>query len=137
TLGLYVAVNKTNGAAGGSAGINLYPAGRSFSGDYALRFDMYLSVAGDLTTEHAVAGLNHSGSLTNRATQSVDPTNSTAGGDGIWIGIVTDASNLRDYGAYTYPTPDSLPVLITNRLASTLTHLIPSQPFAFAGSPSR
>jgi hypothetical protein len=135
TIGLYIAANKADGTAS-SAGINFYPIGQSFSGDYALRFDMYLSFAGASTTEHALFGLNHSGNATNRATQSPDPGNSTAGGDGFWVGMVTDASNLRDYSGYTYPTPTSLPIVVVNREASTLTSQIPSPPYAFAGSPS-
>ncbi|HKQ39757.1 MAG TPA: Calx-beta domain-containing protein [Verrucomicrobiae bacterium] len=133
TLGLFAAVNKDT--VGSSAGINLYPSGRTFSGDYALRFDMYLSYGTASTTEHALLGINHSGSLTNRATQSPDANNTTAGGDGFWVGIVTDASNLEDYSGYTYPTPTSLPTIVVRRAASTLTGLITSPPYALAGSP--
>jgi hypothetical protein len=136
TLGVKVQVNRNDPTPLGSAGVNLYPVGGSFSGDFALRFDMYLSVAGASTTEHAIAGINHSGSLTNRATQSADARNSTAGGDGIWFAIVTDASDLRDYGAYTVTNATSLPTLITSRSASTLTSVIPNPPFGFAGSPA-
>ena len=134
TAGLYVTVNKSDEVAS-SAGINLYPIGQSFSGDYALRFDMYLGFGTASTTEHALLGINHSGSKTNRATQSADANNTTAGGDGFWVGIVTDASNLRDYSGYTYPTPDSLPTVVVNRAASTLTTQIPSPPYSLAGSP--
>jgi TolB protein len=79
TRGLFVQVNKTNAAAGGSAAIYLYPAGRSFSGNYALRFDMLLNFGAVSPTEHALAGLNHSGLLTNRVTQSTDANNTTRG----------------------------------------------------------
>jgi len=136
TLGLYVAVNKSDTNAFGSAGMNFYPTGQNFNGDYALRFDMYLSVGTPNTTEHALLGLNHSGNATNRATQSVDANNTTAGGDGFWVGIVTDASNLEDYTGYVYPTPTSLPTAAVRRAASTLTSLITSPPYGFAGSPS-
>jgi len=136
TLGLYSAANKTDTNASGSAGINFYPIGQNFSGDYALRFDMYLSVGTTATTEHALLGINHSGSKTNRATQNADPNNSTAGGDGFWVGIETDAANLEDYSGYTYPTATSLPTIVVRRAASTLTSLIPSPPYAFAGAPS-
>ena len=135
TLGLFAAVNKTNSTAGGSAGINFYPISQSFSGDYALRFDMYLSFGTASTTEHALLGINCSGTRTNRATQSVDANNTTAGGDGFWVGIVTDASNLEDYSGYMYPTPTSLPTIVVRGAASTLTSLIPSPPYAFGGSP--
>lgn len=133
TVGLFAAVNIANPAV--SAGINFYPNGQSFSGDYALRFDMYLSYGATVTTEHALAGVNHSGNVVNRATQSPDPNNTTAGGDGFWVGIVSDASNLRDYSAYMYPTPTSLPTVVINREASTLTGQITSPPYFLAGSP--
>ena len=133
-VGLYAAVNTSDGTAS-SAGINFYPIGQSFSGDYALRFDMYLSYGATATTEHALLGINHSGSRTNRATQSGDTNNTTAGGDGFWVGIVSDASNLRDYSGHTYLTPDGLPTVVVNRAASTLTSLIPSPPYGLAGSP--
>ncbi|MBI4328203.1 MAG: hypothetical protein HY674_23485 [Chloroflexi bacterium] len=136
TLGLFLQVNKTLGTPS-SAGINLYPINKTFSGNYALRYDMLLSVGTAATTEHAIAGLNHSGSLTNRATQSADPGNTTAGGDGVWIAIVGDASNLRDYGAYTVISPTSLPTLLTTRAASTLANIFTSPPYSpFAGSPA-
>ena len=139
TRGLFAAVNTgpANGAAntGGSAGINLYPIGQSFNGDYALRFDMYLSFGTAATTEHALLGINHSGNVVNRATQSTDAGNTTAGGDGFWVGIVSDASNLRDYSGYVYPAPTSLPSMVVNRAASTLTGLITSPPYFLAGSP--
>lgn len=138
TLGLRIAVNKNEGTAGGSAGINFYPIGQKFKGDYALRFDMYLSYGtpATTTTEHAIAGLNHSGDRTVRATQSTDTNNTTAGGDGVWINIVADASDLRDYAAYTYSTPGSLPQILTNRPASAFTSIITRPPYSVAGSPS-
>jgi len=135
TRGLFVQVNKGESSARGSAGINLYPMQQQFSGDYALRFDLYLSLGGASTTEHALAGVNHSGTLTNRVTQSTDTGNSTAGGDGVYVAIETDGSNNRDWTAYTYPTPTSLPTAITNRTATSLSNLVTSPPYAFPGSP--
>ncbi len=136
TLGLFLQVNKNDGT-GSSAGLNLYPINKTFSGNYALRYDMLLSVGTAATTEHAIAGINHSGSLTNRATQSADAGNTTAGGDGIWIALVGDASDLRDYGAYTVTNATSLPTLLASRAASTLTGIFSSPPYSpFAGSPA-
>lgn len=135
TRGLFVQVNKTNAAAGGSAGINLYPAGRTFSGNYALRFDMLVNLGPSSTTEHVLAGINHSGLLTNRVTQSTDLNNTTLGGDGVWSAIASDASNFRDYGTYTLTNAASLPTLITNRTASSLAAALPAPPYSFAGAP--
>jgi hypothetical protein len=135
TRGLFVAVNKNEGTALGSAGINLHPLGQNFSGNYALRFDMFLSFGTAGTTEHALAGLNHDGAHTNRVTQSVDANNTTRGADGLFVAIETDASANREYGAYTSTNPGTLPFLITNRSAASMAPFVPSPPYAFAGSP--
>jgi hypothetical protein len=133
--GLFVAVNKYNATALGSAGINLYPSGKTFSGDFALRFDMFLSLGTVSTTEHVLAGLNHSSLLTNRVTQSTDANNTTAGGDGIWVAIESDASVNRDYTAYTTTNQANAPVIIASRSAASMAPFVTSPPYAFAGSP--
>lgn len=134
TLGLFLQVNKNEPTAAGSAGVNLYPLMQSFSGNYALRFDLYLNFGGASTTEHALAGLNHSGNFTNRVTQSAG-TATTAGGDGLFVAIETDASANREWTSYTYPTPASLPTQITNRTAASVAAQFPAPPYVFAGSP--
>lgn len=140
TKGLYLQVNKTNGPATGnsaSAGVNLYPAGRSFSGNFAIRADMYLSFDGSATTEHALIGINHSTLRTNRLHLSTTPSANSRGGDGVWAGIVTDASNSRDYGIHTYTNAgDSFPVLVASRTAASVANLITAPPYALAGSPA-
>ena len=134
--GLYITVNKNESTAtGGSAGINLYPAGQSFSGDFALRFDMLISFGTAGTTEHALAGLNHSTLLTNRVTQSADANNTTAGGDGVWVAIETDGSANRDYTAYTTTNQANAPVTIATRTAAAMAPFVTSPPYAFPGSP--
>lgn len=135
TRGLFVQVNKTNASAGGSAAINLYPAGHSFSGNYALRFDMLLNFGEVSPTEHALVGLNHSGLLTNRVTQSTDVNNTTRGGDGVFVAIESDGTDNREWAAYTVTNAVSIPVLLTNRAGADLAWLIPSPPYAAAGSP--
>jgi hypothetical protein len=132
--GLLVTVNK-NDSSPSSAGINLYPANQSFSGDFALRFDLYISVGNSNATEHTLAGINHSGVNTNRASQTPANHISTAGADGIWFAIEAAAGNLRDYGAYTSTNAASVPALISTRAASTLTGIIQRPPYSFAGSP--
>ncbi len=87
TRGLKVTVNKDGTAS--AAGVNVYASGVSFSNDYALRFDMFLTfgtAAG--TTEHAIFGINHDGAHTNRALSAA----AVAGGDGVWSAIETDGS---------------------------------------------
>jgi hypothetical protein len=135
TRGLFVQVNKSNSTAGGSAAINLYPAGRSFSGNYALRFDMLLNFGETASTEHVLAGLNHSGLLTNRVTQSTDPNNTTRSGDGVFVAMESDGTDNRAWAAYTVTDMGSPPVLLTNRAAADVAWLVPSPPYAAAGSP--
>jgi hypothetical protein len=138
TLGVFLQVNRTNAQANGAAAVNLYPNGRAFSGNFALRADMYLSY--DTTpagsTEHALLGLNHSGLLTNRFTLTTgNPAGSTVGGDGVWAAIGTDASNSRDWAAYYATNAASLPHLYTNRSAASVAGLVSAPPYALAGSP--
>jgi hypothetical protein len=137
TRGLYLQVNRTNSAANGTAGINVYP-GRNFSGNFALRADMYLSyeLAPAGSTEHALIGLNHSGLLTNRATiTTADASGNAVGGDGVWNAIGTDASNSRDWSAYFSTNATTVPGLYTNRSAASVATLLSAPPYALAGSP--
>ncbi|MEW6159169.1 MAG: Calx-beta domain-containing protein [Verrucomicrobiota bacterium] len=105
TTGLKVTVNKDDGTAGGAAGVNLYPAGLNLSGNYAVRFDMFFSVGTDVggTTEHAIFGINHSGTLTNRHNQ--------AGSDGLWFAVDGDGSNNRAYASYVATSPTTTPTV--------------------------
>lgn len=92
TSGLKVAVNKDESAS--AAALNVYAKGQNFSGNYTVRFDLWINV--DLTvggtTEHAIMGVNHSGSSTNRATYP--------GGDGLWFAAGTDGSTSALYRHY-------------------------------------
>ena len=138
TKGLFLQVNKTNSTVTGTAAVNLYPSGRTFSGNFAVRADMYQSY--DITpagsTEHSLIGLNHSGLLTNRATITTDNTaNNPRGGDGVWAAIGTDASNSRDWSAYIATNANTLPGLYTNRSAASVATLLSAPPYALAGSP--
>lgn len=130
TKGLRLTVNKDEGTATGAAGVNLYPAGKSFSGAYALRFDMYLTfnpvLAG--TTEHAIFGINHSGSYTNR--------HNAAGGDGLWFAAETDgsASSGRSYVSYVGKA-DAVPAFQA-RPAGDFAAYFTAPPYLAAGAPS-
>jgi len=139
SVGVFLQVNRTNAQANGAAAVNLYPNGQVFSGNFALRADMYLSydTAPAGSTEHALLGLNHSGLLTNRftLTSGNHPDGSSKGGDGVWTAIGTDASNSRDWSAYYATNDSSLPHLYTNLSAASVAGLISAPPYALAGSP--
>ncbi|MDP7049343.1 MAG: Calx-beta domain-containing protein, partial [Verrucomicrobiota bacterium] len=128
TLGLFLQVNKNDDTPSGAAGVNVFPKNQVFSGNYAVRFDMFLSAgSGAGTTEHAIFGVNHSGDIVTR---------NAATGDGVWFGVVTDGSNNRSYASYVgADLKNTLP-------AADFAELIPSPPyisglsFSGPGSPS-
>jgi hypothetical protein len=130
--GLMVTVNKDTTPA--AAAINLYPTGGSFSGNYALRFDLYVSAGNSNQTEHTLAGLNHSGTLTNAIRQSSSASTHYAGSDGVWVNIDGTASALRDYAFYTSTNPASVPALLATRTASSLSSVITRPPYGYVGA---
>lgn len=112
---LKMTVNKNNGAV---AGVNLYPQGKTFQGNYALRFSMFLSVyssaigegslAGTTPREFALFGINHTGTNCNwrLATPLLAGTgNSTTNADGDWFAIDAGDGSITpaDYDAFTSP----------------------------------
>lgn len=141
TRGLIMTANKTDDTAS-AAGVNLYPVGQSFSGDYALRFRMYIEgVSGAGTTEHIIFGINHSGSKTNWAIRGTTGTGFNAAtpgdGDGIWFNIVEDSSGFpggNDYGAFN--SVNSPPTILASRTAASMTQVLKAPPYRFAGTPA-
>lgn len=114
TLGIPAAPNSTGGTTRGVkftinnnddvadvAGVSAYPAGQSFSGDYALRVDMWMGYNGPAfggtgSTEYGLFGINHAG---NKATWD-DAT--LADSDGVWFAVTGEAGtgSTGDYRAY-------------------------------------
>lgn len=141
THGLFLQVNKAD-LTPAAAALNLYPKNKSFSGNFALRFDMYLIAPGSGITEYALFGINHSGNQTNwfrNSTNSfagVDPTAWTF--DGLFYGVETDAAALGDYALYSAPTTAGRnPSPLNSRGASTLTNIFKASCYGFAGAPSQ
>ena len=94
TKGLYLTANKAD-TTGVAAAVNLYPLNQLFSGNYSLKFDVWMQPGFFATTEHALFGINHSGAVTNQIGK--------AGSDGLLFGMDGDggasptASTLRDF----------------------------------------
>jgi len=130
-----VNVNKTEGTALGAAGVNLYPTGQTFSGNYALRFDMYLLQGGVSQTEYSIFGINHSGTMTNWFRLSGNGyTNSSY--DGVWGVVEADASGTDDYILFTEPATTGTVRTPTYRAragAGTFKQVFKSPPFAAGG----
>jgi hypothetical protein len=117
TSALKMTVNKANSA---QAGVNVYPQGQKFNGNYALRFNMYLSLydfainnpnIASAGREYALFGVNHIGNNCNWRTDAalavgagMFPTNS----DGQWFAIDAGSGGITpaDFDAMT---PGPLP----------------------------
>jgi hypothetical protein len=117
TLGAKLDVNLTNqGLASEAEGLNIYPTGRTFSGDFVLRFDAYARVAGGTapaTTEDLLGGVNATGTRANWFSFH------GPGTDGVFYGASADGGRnfKQDYTSYvghttgdptTFPLYDNL-----------------------------
>lgn len=110
TRGVKLTVNKDDFPAG--AAVNISPKNQSFSGNYALRFDMWLNYPGGpygegglSTTEFALFGINHSGASV--AWQA--PASDTNATDGVWFAVTGEGGSSRDYRAYV-GNPEGAPI---------------------------
>ncbi|HTD68710.1 MAG TPA: Calx-beta domain-containing protein [Candidatus Limnocylindria bacterium] len=95
TRGLKLTVNKDDTAA--EAAVSVYPASQSFSGNYALKFDLWMgyngpAFGGSGSTEFATFGLNHTVSEVN---WTLGP-----GSDGVWFTVCGEGGAARDFRAY-------------------------------------
>ncbi len=112
---LKMTVNKALGA---EAGVNLYPQGINLRGNYALRFDMYLSLyqyasnnpgIGPPAREFAAFGINHRGTNCNwRLDVNPRPLGTGSGPtnwDGAWIAVDASSGSITpaDYEVYRSP----------------------------------
>lgn len=127
TTGLRLRVNKFDGDAAAAA-VNVFPKDITLSGNYAVRFDLYISVDTSQggTTEHAMMGLNHSGEKALR--HAVD------NGDGTWFVINTDGSNNRVLALYEYLGDENLQS-ITAYTPNVFGAYFPQPPYVVANSP--
>jgi len=146
TKGLLLALNKDATAA--ISAVNLYPTGVLAVGNFSLKFDLWLNWAGSIgTTEHALFGVNHSGTVTNQI--SVTPSDGlffAVDGDG---GVSPLSTAQRDYSVFRGGA-GSAPVLLTtndttfgpapllgahfDNLDAGFTNLFPSQTIAGFGT---
>jgi hypothetical protein len=139
---LKVYVNRNEPTAGGAAGINLYPNGQTFGGDFALRFNMYIaqnSSAG--TTEFALFGINHSGNKTNWIRQTgTTPNNPPLDTDGLWFSVISDGSGSSpaDFALFTSTNPANQAVVLKSATAVSLAQVFKKPPYnaALPGTPA-
>jgi len=100
TRALRLTVNN-NDATSATAAVNLYPKAGNFSGNFSLKFDLWINypgIAGGInstgSTQHALFGLNHLGTNANWA-----PVTATAS-DGFWFAVDGEGGIATDYRAY-------------------------------------
>ncbi len=147
TRGLKVTVNN-NDAAAATAALNAYPRGQFFSGNFALKFDLWINYPGGAgginstgSTEYALCGINHLGTQVNWAAPAASSS------DGVWFALDGEGgSATTDYRAYvgnlsgtpTELTPAGTSGLIaSNNTATIYQNLFPSSRFETPGAPGK
>ena len=117
TTALRMTVNK-DGNVPSQTAVNLYPQGQTFAGNYALRFDMFLSLydgavnnanAGTYPREFSLFGINHTGTNCNWRTAFTIPANpgyaAPTNADGVWFAIDAASGSVSpaDFDNFTSP----------------------------------
>ena len=146
TRGLRFTVNN-NDTLAATAGVNVYPGGQSFSGNFALKFDLWINYPGGAgginstgSTEHAIFGLNHLGTEVNWAASTASAS------DGLWFAVDGEGGASTDYRAYV-GNPIGPPTDLTasgasglvasNNTAAIYQALFPSARFETGGAPGK
>src|SRR5206468_2818645 len=113
------------------------------SGNFALKFDMWLHYPGGSggagaagSTQHAIFGINHLGTNANWAAPSASAS------DGLWFGVDGEGGESKDYRAYAgnlAGTETDLTATLTasNNSATIYQNLFPASRFETAGSPGK
>jgi len=143
TRALRLTVNN-NDATGATAAVNLYPKLATFSGNFVLKFDLWVNYPGNAgginstgSTQHALFGLNHLGTNANWAPASA------VASDGFWFAVAGEGGDSADYRAYkgnlagtqTDLTATALPA--ANNTAAFYQNLFPAGRFESAGAPGK
>ncbi len=141
---------NNNDAVAALAAVNIYPKNFSVSGNFALKFDLWINYPGNVggtgtgvagSTQHALFGINHVGTNANWAA----PTASAS--DGIWFAAAGEGGDSRDYRSYvgnlSGPQLDltgnsaSSGLVGTNHTAAVFQSLFPATRFETAGAPGK
>jgi hypothetical protein len=147
TRGVKLTVNN-NDATGATAAVNLYPKNFSVSGNFALKFDLWINYPGNSgglvstgSTQFAQCGINHFGTNVNWAAPSATSS------DGLWFAVDGEGGTSADYRAYlgnpsgtqTDLSGNSTAsgLFATNNTAAIFQTLFPASRFESAGSPGK
>jgi uncharacterized protein (TIGR02597 family) len=143
TKGVKFTVNTTNGA---NVGVNIYPKNKTFSGNFSLKFDMWINYPGGAngtgatgSTQFGIYGINHTGTRANWGAATASAT------DGLWFGNDGDGGTTRDDRAYLGNLAGIQTELIgatsglsaSNHAAAIYQSLFPAPPNESAGAPGK
>jgi len=146
TRGVRLAVNRD--AIATNAAVNLYPKNFSVSGNFALKFDLWINYPGNAggvgtgvagSTQHGLFGINHLGTNVNWAPTTA-PTS-----DGLWFAVDGEGGTTTDYRAYrgnlngtqTDLTSSGGGLIGADNALAAFQSLFPSSRFETAGAPGK
>jgi hypothetical protein len=146
TRGVRLAVNRDPTAT--NAAVNLYPKNFSASGNFALKFDLWINYPGNAggvgsgaagSTQHGMFGINHLGTNVNWAA----PSASTS--DGLWFAAAGEGGDSSDYRAYV-GNPNGTQINLTgtgsglvgsNHTQAAFQTIFPTTRFETTGAPGK
>jgi len=130
------------------AGVNIYPSGLSLTGNFALKFDMWINYPGNAggtgvgiagSTQHGIFGINHFATNANWS--------GSTNGNGVWFGASGEGGDSADYrsyiGAFTGPQTNltgsatASGLVGSNNTAAVFQTIFPSSRFETAGAPGK
>lgn len=99
--GVKMWVNKNDNVTERAA-VSIYPKGKTFTGEFALKFDMWLNYNGGAgggsgSTEFATFGINHAG---DKVVWADTPTSVPDAADGAWFAVTGESGAASDYRAF-------------------------------------
>jgi hypothetical protein len=108
TIGAMLQANRpTGGAAASLSGVSISPVGGNFTGDYQVRYDLWMNFPGPApaggagSTQLSGAGIQTSGSVATFA----------GSGDGLWFAATGEGGSSSDYRAYYGPANQNVATL--------------------------
>lgn len=145
TRGVRLVVNRDTTAT--NAAVNLYPKNFSVSGNFALKFDLWINYPGNAggtgtgvagSTQHGLFGINHLGTNVNWAATTAPAS------DGLWFAATGEGGDSRDYRAYVGNLAGTQMELLgnsgltaSNNTAAVYQTLFPTTRFESAGAPGK
>jgi hypothetical protein len=134
---------NNNDATAATATVNLYPKHATFTGNFALKFDLWINYPGQAgginstgSTQHALFGINHLGTNANWAPASA------VASDGLWFAMDGEGDISTDYRAFQgnlAGTQFDLTATLSasNSIAPIYQSLFPAGKFETPGSPGK